>query len=61
MKRQMLLEIIGISAFWVTEILTAVLTANTDTLLARSILHRLIPIDLCGNDATNQYFDTEPH
>jgi len=34
---------------------------HTDTLLARSILHRLIPIDLYGNDANNQYFDTEPH
>ena len=61
MELQISLEIIGISAFWVTGFLTAVLTANTDTLLARSILHRLIPIDLCGNDATNQYFDTEPH
>ena len=37
--------------------MTAVLTANTDTLLARSILHRLIPIDLYGNDANNQYLD----
>ena len=61
MKRQMRLEIIGISTFWVTGFLTAVLTANTDTLLARSILHRLIPIDLYENDANNQYFDTEPH
>ena len=35
MKRQMLPEIIGLSAFWVTEILTAVLTANTDTMFAQ--------------------------